>query len=249
MKLTSLDKSLKVLDALTKSPQGLTVAQLSAELGFPSSTIHHMLSTFREHDYVAQNTETKKYLLGFKFLTVGSVILDNLDVRRVSYHHLRKLQQQIREAVHLSILRDGQVTYIDKVQQTDGLGLATFVGFSTDPHAAAGGKILLCELPAEKVRAIYRKRPLKKYGKNTITNMDVLLAELENVRKQGYAIDDEEYYEGVRCVAAPIRAGGRIIAAISITGSIFTMTLDRINRELVERVLNTAEKISSEMRW
>jgi DNA-binding IclR family transcriptional regulator len=90
---------------------------------------------------------------------------------------------------------------------------------------------------------------MKPYGKNTITSIDDLFKELEKIRKQGYAIDNEEYYEGVRCVAAPIRAGGKIVAALSITGSIFTMTMERINNELKTMLLKTTERISNEMEW
>jgi IclR family KDG regulon transcriptional repressor len=96
---------------------------------------------------------------------------------------------------------------------------------------------------------MYKNRSLKRYGKNTITSIAQLLEELRNIRKQGYALDNEEYYEGVRCVAAPIRAGGRIAAAVSITGSIFSMTMDRINRELIEMARETARGISSDLRW
>jgi DNA-binding IclR family transcriptional regulator len=159
------------------------------------------------------------------------------------------LHQRCNEAVHLSILRNGQVTYIDKIQGTSGLSLATYIGFSTDPHAAAGGKVLLSELSANEIRTIYKDRPLRKYGKNTITNIGQLLEELENIRKQGYAVDNEEYYEGIRCVAAPVRAGGRIVAALSITGSIFSMTMDRINRELIKMATKTAQDISSDLHW
>jgi DNA-binding IclR family transcriptional regulator len=72
---------------------------------------------------------------------------------------------------------------------------------------------------------------------------------LEKARIEGYAIDDEEYYEGVRCVSAPVRAGGKIVAAISITGSIFTMTMERIGNELRRLVVEKAEKVSAEMQW
>lgn len=75
------------------------------------------------------------------------------------------------------------------------------------------------------------------------------MEELKTVRDQGYAVDDEEYYEGVRCVAAPVRAGGEIVAALSITGSIFTMPMGRITGELKELVVTKAEQISSQMRW
>lgn len=249
MKLGSLDKSLQVIEALRKNPQGLSIAELSQVLGFPPSTIHHILGTFRTYDYVAQNAETKKYSLGFRFLSISTSILENLDVRKTAYLHLRNLHQKCNEAVHLSILRNGQVTYIDKIQGASGLSLATYIGFSTDPHAAAGGKVLLSELSPEEIKAVYKDRPLKGYGKNTITSMRRLLEELANIRKHGYAIDNEEYYEGVRCVAAPVRAGGRIAAAISITGSIFSMTMDRINRELIDMARKTAQDISSELQW
>jgi IclR family transcriptional regulator, KDG regulon repressor len=249
VKLGSLTKSLQVIEALRSNPHGLSIAELSQLLGFPTSTIHHILSTFRSYDYVAQNPETKKYSLGFRFLTISTSILDNLDVRKSAYTHLRKLHQRCNEAVHLSILRNGQVTYVDKIQGASGLSLATYIGFSTDPHAAAGGKVLLSELSPNEIKAMYKDRPLKKYGKNTVTNIGQLLEELENIRKQGYAIDSEEYYEGVRCVAAPIRAGGRIAAALSITGSIFSMTMERINRELIEMATKTARDISSELEW
>lgn len=92
-------------------------------------------------------------------------------------------------------------------------------------------------------------KPLKVYGKKTIPSLSKLFIELKKIKDQGYAIDDEEYYEGVRCVAAPIRAGGQIVAAISITGSIFTMSPERIHNELKDLVTKTAEKLSSEMSW
>ncbi|MBW2025494.1 MAG: IclR family transcriptional regulator C-terminal domain-containing protein [Deltaproteobacteria bacterium] len=128
-------------------------------------------------------------------------------------------------------------------------GKAFFVGFTTEPHATAGGKVLLSGLSRGEIERIYRSRRLRRYGKNTITALHDLFNELKKVRKQGYAIDDEEYYEGVRCVGAPIRAGGKIVAALSITGSVFSMTMDRINEELIGLAVDTAEKISSEMKW
>lgn len=256
MKLTTLDKSLQILDLLSKSPQGLSLLEMSNMIGFPKSSIHHILSTFLPYEYVAQNAETKKYSLGFKFLSLGRVILDSIDVRKIANKYLFELHDECRErhgeckeAIHLAILRNGKVIYIDKIDTQGGLSLATYIGFRTDPHAAAGGKVLLSELSPKDILTIYQGRALKPYGKNTITSIDELFKELEKIRKQGYAIDNEEYYEGVRCVSAPIRAGGKIVAALSITGSIFTMTMERINNELKQLVMDKAHKISSEMRW
>ena len=146
-------------------------------------------------------------------------------------------------------MRGGHVIYIDKIDTQGMLSLATYIGFRTDPHAGAGGKVLLSELSRKEIMDIYRERPPKTFAKNTITSMPRLFEELEKIKKQGYAIDDEEYYEGIRCVAAPVRAGWKVVAAISITGAIFTMTMDRIRNELKALVMETAERISNELQW
>jgi len=248
MKLGSIEKTIQVIDLLSNNPHGLRLSEISSMLNIHPSSTHHILRTLLPHDYVSQDGDSKKYSLGFRFVEIGSRMLGNLDIRKIAGRYLRELHENCGEAVHLAILRDGHVIYIDKTEKPGRLSLATYIGFSTDAYAAAGGKVLLSELPREDIMAMYRERPFRVFGKNTITDVHRLLEELEKVRNQGYAIDDEEYYEGVRCVAAPIRAGGRIVASLSITGSIFRMTMKRIDRELKDLVMRKAEEISSEMK-
>ncbi|MEJ2717333.1 MAG: IclR family transcriptional regulator [Deltaproteobacteria bacterium] len=249
MKLASLEKSLKVLDILSEKPQGWSLSELAAASGFPSSTLHHILSTFLPRDYVAQDPETKKYSLGYKFLSLSRTILDNIDVREIAHSYLRELHKECNEASHLAVLRNRKVLYVDKIQKQGGLSLATYVGFYTDPHAAAGGKVLISELSDAGIKEIYPRGPLKRYGPNTLATLEQLREELVKIRADGYAVDDEEYYEGVRCIAAPVRAGGKIVAAISVTGAIFTVTMERINTELKDMVMETAARISAKIHW
>lgn len=154
MKLTSLDKSLQVIDLLSENPQGLSLLELSALLNYPKSTVHHILDTLLPYNYILRDPETRKYSLGFKFLEIGRRILDNMDIRRIAHKYLRELHDECKETVHLAILRNGKVIYIDKVDTPGGLSLATYVGFATDPHAAAGGKVLLSELTSREVVSI-----------------------------------------------------------------------------------------------
>ncbi|MCG6878979.1 MAG: IclR family transcriptional regulator [Deltaproteobacteria bacterium] len=251
MKLSSLDKSLKVITLLSKHQSGLSLTEISKTLAYPISTVHHILSTFLTDDYVTQDPRTKEYSLGFGFLKISKKILDNIDLRKIAHDHLVELSEKVGETIHLYILRKGMVAAVDMIPKKSGLSLASYVGFTADPHPSASGKLLLSGLSNDQVMALYKDRPLKQYGKNTITNMNDLLSELENIRQLGYAIDNEEFYEGIRCVAAPVRGGGssRIGAAVSITGSIFTMTMERINRELISMAQKTAEKISARMVW
>jgi DNA-binding IclR family transcriptional regulator len=206
-----------------------------------------MLDTLRYHGYVRQNPETKQYYLGFRFLEISSRMLEHLDVRAVAREHLRDLNQRTGQTVHLAMLNEDKVVYIDKLGAQSGLSLVTYVGFATDAYAAAGGKVLLADLDESRVRRMYHGKTLKAYGRRTITSVDDLIEELETVRQQGYAIDDEEYYEGVRCISAPIRAGFKAVAALSITGSIFALTHDRIKTELKDLVVDTAAQISANL--
>ena len=249
MKLSSVDKSLRLIEKLCRNPHGMSLSQLSEALDYPKSTVHHILSTLLPYEYISQDQDTKRYSLGFKFLSISRVILDTIDVRKTAHRHLLDLHEQCKEAVHLAILRDGKVIYIDKIDSQGMLSLATYIGFRTDPHAASGGKVLLSELSRKEIMDIYRDKPLKTYGKNTINSLKRLFEELEKIKKQGCAIDNEEYYEGIRCVAAPVRAGWKVVAAVSITGAIFTMTMDRIRNELKTLVVETAERISNELQW
>jgi IclR family KDG regulon transcriptional repressor len=249
MKINSIDRCLSIVDLLSRNQNGMKLSEISGELELNNSTTHHILQTLLPHDYVGQDPETKKYSLGFRFLEISRRILDNIDIRKIAGSHLHTLHDECREAVHLAVLRNGKVIYIDKIDTNVQLSLATYVGFATDAHAAAGGKILLSDLPEDRIRSLYGNGSLKIYGKSTISEIDQLLKELKNVKQQGYAIDDEEYYEGIRCVAAPIRAGGKTIASISITGSIFSVTTERIESELINQVMETGKRISKELRW
>jgi len=249
MKLTSIDKCFKIIDLLSLNHQGLALSVIAKRMCFNSSTAHHILKRLVANGYVKQNPETKRYSLGYKFLEISSGILNEIDVRKIANPYLRKLQVECQEAVHLTILKGSKVIYIDKVSPPGLIVLSTYIGFAIDAYAHAGGKTLLSDLSPEEVRSLYSDQPLKAHGKSTITDVDELLAELRAVRENGYAMDNEEFCEGIRCVAAPIRAGGKTVAALSISGSVFTMTRERINRDLLGLVMKTAEKISAEMNW
>ncbi len=248
MKLRTIERGILLIDTLSEYPKGLALAEISRKMGIPKSTAHHMLSTFLEYDFVAQDEDTKKYSLGSRFFEISSRMLQNFDVREIAKKYLVQLNEQSGEVAQLYILRKGKLICVDKVgSPMGGLSIASFIGWTTEPHPSAAGKALLSELSTKEVLDVYPDRSLRSYGKNTITDFNELFKELEVVRKQGFAIDDEEYYEGVRCVGAPVRAGDRIVASVSITGSIFSMTMKKISQSLIPLVTATAKSISDEM--
>ena len=248
MVINTLDKAIRILELLSENVHGLPLSEISRELDFPKSTTHHILQTFLSHHYISQNADTKRYSLGVGILQISSTVLANLDINKIAEGYLQELYEKSREIVHMYILREGKLACVAKVGNPRGLTLSSFVGWTTEPHAAGAGKVLLAEEPRDKILSIYPDKVLRRYGKKTITDFDELLRELSKVRRQGYAIDDEEYYQGIRCVAAPVRAGKRVVASVSCTGPIFRMTMERIRGELVNRVKQTAEDISRNLK-
>ena len=247
MRIKSIERCFDIIELLGQHAKGMRLSDIAANLGLNTSTVHHILNTLVSRNYVSQASETKKYSLGIAFLEISHNILASVDIRNVARPHLEALRNKCNQAVHLSILKENKVVYIDKINASAVISLATYVGFSTDAYAASGGKVLLSGLSDDKLIKMYSNKKFKKYGKKTIAKLSSLFVELENIRKCGYAIDDEEYYEGVRCVAAPVKAGGKIVASVSITGSKFDITMERIDRELKDMVIEYAGKISGEL--
>jgi DNA-binding IclR family transcriptional regulator len=249
MKINSVDRAIRILELLSEYPRGLKLTEISKILDIHPSSLHHIIHTLSPYDYIAQDSDTKRYSLGLRLLTISSRLLESIDIRKIARVHLEELKNKCQQTIHLAILKEDKVVYIDKLDATGTLSLATYIGFSTDAYAAAGGKVLLSGLSDEKVKSLYHGKTFKKYGKNTIHKLSNLLVELDAIRGRGYALDDEEYYEGVRCVAAPITSGNKIVASTSITGSKFAITIERIERELKYMIIEYAEKISAELRW
>ena len=249
MRLSSIERCLRLIELLSENPQGLKLKEISRDLRANPSTVHHLVSTLVYNTYVIQDADSKKYSLGTRILEISRRVLNSMDIRRTARPHLEALQQSCQESVHLAVLRNGKAVYIEVIKKQGGLSLATDIGFSADPHATSGGKVLLAGLSNREVGQLYASRTLKKFGPRTITRLKDLLAELDRIRRQGFAVDDEEYDEGGRCVAAPVRAGGQVVAAVSVTGNIFTITLERIAKELKAAVMQTAADISDLLKW
>ena len=150
MRINSIGKSLKIIDLLSRHPEGQSLNDIAGELGLPKSTAHNIIQSFIPEEYIFQDPETKKYALGYKFLEISKTILENIDVRKIAHQYLRRLQEGCRGTVNLTVLRCGNVVYIDKIDTPGSLLLSTHIGFTVDPHATACGKALLSEFTSRK---------------------------------------------------------------------------------------------------
>lgn len=240
-----------ILDILAQNPMGISIRELSSKVNLPKGTTHRLLSSLAYLGYVRQDPKTRNYLLGFKLVELGNILLSQLDLRKEAEPFLRELAEKTKETIHMVILDGNEVVYIDKVEMDhnpSGLRMASRIGLRNPAHSSAVGKVLLSHFTDEELNKFYKGKSLSKRTENTITDAAQLKEHLKIVRNQGYAIDDEENEKGVRCVGAPIfNRTGNPVAAISISGPAFRVTKKKILESLKKEVMETALKISQQL--
>jgi DNA-binding IclR family transcriptional regulator len=237
-----------ILDRVGQNPQGVSIKELSSGLNLPKGTIHRILSSLSYFGYIRQDAVTKNYSLGLKLIELASLLSGQLDLRRVAEPILRELAETTGETAYMVVLDGSEVVYIEKIesqQLTGGLKMASKVGSRNPLHSCAVGKTLLSFFPEQELDRLIRKKGLPRRTGNTITNPERLKAQLRVVRAQGYAVDDEENEEGIRCLAAPVfDEKGRPVAAISVSGPAVRVTKRIIQDVFRKEVMKAASEIS-----
>ena len=246
-KVQVLDRALAALAALSNTSNECSLAELCPTLGLHKSTAHRLMMVLEQHRLVVKNRDTGRYRLGLRLYELGSRAIDGLDLRGRVRPHLDRLQERFGETVFFCIMDEGQVFYVEKVESQRSVRTACMVGSRAPAYCTAVGKAMLSELPEAEVAAIIKKSGLKGITANTITTLARLKAELKLVRSRGYAIDDEEKEEGLRCVGAVVRTHSRkLSAAMSISGPAFRMTKERIP-EVGQALMQAAGDLSAEL--
>ena len=247
----TIERTAFILDIIGRHPNGLSLGDLAREAGLPKGTTHRLVSSMAYFDFVRQDAITKNYQLGFKLVYLGELLLSQIDLRSEARPYLIHLSELIEETIHLVVLAGNKALYIDKVDlhtKSSGLQMISRLGSRIDLHCSSVGKVLLAFMEDREADAIISESGLPGRTANTITDPAVLKTHLESIRKNGYAIDDEENEEGIRCVAAPVlNGGGRVVAAMSVSGPMTRITLERIETDLKHRVCDTANRISAKL--
>ncbi len=243
----SVDRALEILAAVCEAEGGISLRDLSEQLGLHKSTVYRLLQTLSAHRFVVQDPLTKQYRVGLRLFELANHVIAKIEVRTQALPELKALSQQTNETVHLAVLDEGDVVYIDKQETQHTIRMYSAIGKRAPAHCTALGKVLLAYLPEEEVECIAREKGLKAFTENTITSLQALKHHLAMVREKGYAIDDAEHELGIRCVACPIRDHtGEVIAAVSLT--VPTMRASRAQIEaMAPLVMQTADRISRKM--
>ena len=242
-----LDRALAALEILANRDGECSLVDLCAEMKLHKSTVHRIAMVLEQHRLVDKNPDNGRYRLGLRLFEFGSKAIAAVDLRGRARPYLDRLQRQFGETVFFCILDDGQVFYVEKVESQQSVRTACTVGSRAPAYCTAVGKAMLAELPDTEVNEVIRRWGLKAVTANTITTAAALKAELRAVSSRGYAIDNEEKEEGLRCVSAAVRGhSGKLFAAISVSGPAFRMTKERIP-EVGQAVTRAANELSAEL--
>jgi IclR family KDG regulon transcriptional repressor len=244
--LSSVKKALQVLETFSQDQPELNLTEISKRLDSHKSSIFRILITLASEGFVEKNPRNNRYRLGLKLLDLANRVAGRYDLRDLAGPHMDDLAQRIAEIIHLSILDRNEIVYLEKKGEGQVLTVATKVGGRSPAHASAMGKVLLSGLSQEELADVLSLGPLAKFTPNTIAEMPVLQKELEKIRSQGFAFDNEETFPGIRCVAAPVRCRGRVVAAISATVPTQRMGQQRMN-DIRKQIIETAQLISQRM--
>jgi DNA-binding IclR family transcriptional regulator len=239
----SLDRALTLVGELATGPK--TLEELSGVIDVHKSTALRLLRTLETHRFV-QREGVHHYRLGTALFDLANRALEERDVRRSSEAALRDLNALTGYTVHLASYEGGEVIYIDKYDSTHPMRMYSRIGRRAPLHCTAVAKVLLSDLPEAKRRALAESMEYPRLTANTITDPAAYLAELEQVRAVGYAVDNAEHEDFIHCIAAPIRGPrGTVVAAVSMSVPKVMLDFDGLLGHLPD-VLATARAASIE---
>jgi DNA-binding IclR family transcriptional regulator len=235
--------AVRILEALGREPD-LGVTRISRLLGLPKSSVHDILATLHDNGLVEKDRDRNSYSLGLKLFELGNMARSNLELRRIATPILRALNGEIDETVHLTILDGWEVLYVECFESAKRLRTYSVIGVRAPLHCTAVGKAILAFFSREKLEEMIKAMGLPRFTDSTITSRSALERELDLVRRRGYAVDDGEHEEGVRCIGAPIRNHeSEVVASISVSGPSQRMTPDR-DEPLGSLLVNKTGEIS-----
>ncbi|MFQ5664449.1 MAG: IclR family transcriptional regulator [Terriglobia bacterium] len=244
---TAIDRALSILEALAGNDAGLTNSQISRRLDIPRSSASYILRALERRGYLRREPDTGKYHLGLKVLSLNRGVLSGLDLRELARPVLRSLVERSHLTAHLAVLDHGQAVYVEKAEAAGFIKMDTWVGRRMDVHSTSVGKALVAFRPKAQVEAILRQHGLRKRTPKTLTAPSKFFRELEKVRTQRYAVDDEENNLAVRCVAAPVFDPlGEVQAAVGVSGTISQLNKVNLPR-IAALVQEAARKISKQL--
>lgn len=235
------------MDVLAATRNGATLGELASGLKLSKSTAHRILMVLEAARFVERDAVSGRYSLGSRVMELGLTAVARLDVFEVARPHLHTLMEQTGETAHLAVLRESEVVTLMTVESRQAIRAPRAMGARTPAYCTSLGKAILAHSSQDELERYVRQRSFEPYTPKTITSAERLEADLKAVRRRGYAIDDEEWELGLRCVSAPVYDRlGTVVASVGISGPIFRISRERLP-SLARAVTGVSVRISESL--
>lgn len=245
---TAVDRALSIIELVAESKKGMSNADLSRRLEIPKSSASYILRVLENRAYL-QRDDGGKYRLGLKLMSLTGDALTHLDVREIAKPTLEEfLRKSKLPEAHLAVLDNGRAVYIEKVENEKSfIKMDIWIGHRLPVHTTAIGKVLVANLTEDEILKILKLRGMEKKTRKSITAETKFLREIKKVKEYGFAVDNEENADGVRCIAAPIfDASGKIAAALGTSSTILHIDETHLPK-IVELVRKSANQVSRQL--
>jgi IclR family KDG regulon transcriptional repressor len=244
----AVERALQILNCFDDEHPERGISEISEVIGLHKATIHRILATMLSMGFVERSADGQKYRLGLQMIDLGFKVLRRMDLRRESLPFMSKFIEDWDEAIDLSVFQEKEVLYVEVMQSHHTLTIAASVGQRLPAYCTASGKLFLAYGSEKDLEVILGGTP-RKYTLLTKNTREKLLPELDQIRERGYSLDQGEYEEGIKAVAAPIRNyTGVVIAAISVPGPASRISDERTH-EIARVLCEYARNISRRLGW
>lgn len=246
--IKSVQKAIDIIDYIARNGE-VGVTEVSKEFNMSKSSAHGYLNTFFKNNWITKNDSTDKYKLGLHLFELGNYVRDGFKIREIAIPYMKNIVDKTGETVHLTLLDNGEVVYVESAQPENKLSVASIAGRRAPLYCTGVGKAILAFKPEEFIDDLLKKVELERFTENTITDPKLIKKNLNETKKMGYSIDNSEHEEGVRCVGVPIyNAENEVFASLSLTGP-----SPRIKDEKIEEysiiLKEAAIEISRDIGW
>jgi len=243
--IQSVTNALDLLEEFRGDESELGVTELSKRLNLHKNNVFRLLATLESRGYMEQNKLTDNYRLGLKVLELGQVFIKHMGLLKMARPVLENIVEQCNETAYLGLIREDRVVYVDVVEANRPVRVVSRVGVGLPVYSSAVGKVQIAyETESERAKAL-GTGVLEPFTPKTIVDRKKLAEHLVTVHEQGYALDDEEFDEGIRCVGVPVRDyTHRVIAGISISGPAYRFTDERLEKELIPLAKGAGDSLS-----
>jgi IclR family acetate operon transcriptional repressor len=219
-------KLFELLEVLAREGRPLTLAEAVAASGWPKPTVHRLLAQLEAGELLQREPDGRRYAPAARLLRLAEAALAGSTQQGVRHAVLRQLVADVGESCNYTALSGAEVVYLDRIESAFPLQLNLRPGTRVPVHCSASGKLLLAQLPAAQRNALLEGLPLTRYTATTLSTREALEAEFRRIRKEGYAVDAEEFVEGLVCVAVPVRGpDGRLRSAVALQAPVTRMSL------------------------